>query len=365
MIFSKLLRLALFPPDTQQPPARAPSSEVLNLRILYEGLLPLEALVFYMGIFSPSKREVESIIELVFKAKNILLSNKQSFSQLYNYSKYASSDPISSTVGIRNKLMERDESGIIKYYIQSNFAELAEHLEDSHNASEGPSNIELGEKKLKRVEKDEEYKAMILRLRDDIYYKRNILSKIAAERGEFYREYSDIDPNTVRKTLISISLGGVFFNPARLAAIVSRINLANKDTRVKEWVRKILAPVEELELKTQTKDFYEGKQILLDFIKKAMERKSGEFDDIYEIRSEILKRAYGHDAYDSDMQHILQDKENIEHLEYLNGLLSVVENIRNSKYLVKYSKDIRDKYVVYLLTGQDEDKIKLLAYFNK
>lgn len=362
----------------------------LGQHVLYESFVPIDAVVFMIGTYSPSEKEIGYIIRDVLRAKKEILRNKDAIGAFGNFSKIVNeAGELGRLIMARNSMISTDKSFIMRNYVKRTLCGMAERLREAKNsdaeeadatkseaaatstvsaasAVDGTAGVvgdagnescspELAEP-LADPERDQAYEDMIRRLRRVIYDNGNLGKRLALEKEEFYRKYTAFTDAEVLRTKIAISLGGFALSPLSLPGLIYAVDTQNKEAKVREWVNGMMRAVEGLELKTRTKSFFEMKTVVKDFLEGCLRRRGSEGDDVIGVRSKILLMALGTQEK-IDMENWRQEK-------YIKELIEVVDNMRHGDWIVKYNKEIADDYVTYLLTGQPRDKARLLSHFK-
>lgn len=331
----------------------------LGQYILYEAYFPIDAVVFLIGAYSPTDKELAFVVSRVLRAKSLVLTDKDAIGSFENLSSIVkSTGEVGKLLKVRNDIVAEDESFIIQNYIKKTQADIFSRLETRRNQTKmDPADKGTGESLLDdRLGRDHEYKEMIHRLKYVIYENRNISKALRREKEEFYRRYRSLSKSEILRTKISLSLGGPVISTPSLPGLINGINMPNKEIKVREWVYNIMALVEDLELKTRTKSTFEAKAIIKEFLEDCLRRKNGDYDSVFEMRSKILQLALGTKEK--------MDLENWRQEKYIKDTIGVIENIRSDGWLIKYNKDIAEAYITYLLTGQQDDKNRLLNHFK-
>lgn len=320
----------------------------LMTMILYESLLPIDAIVFEIGISKLSTKQTNRIVDAVLTAKKHILANPRAIAKLFDMSNIQNKDrSISRILGFRHMMMQRDQSSILRRLIR-------EHLLRIHECIREQVGVLHRNRQIFDPKRDAEFRKMILRLREAILENLDIGDMISKEKDEFYRTFRAV--KNVRKGKISLSLGGSILNPKDMLELVSKIDAKDKTKAVREWVDIILEPIEVLQMNGM-KSFVEQKFIVLDFLRECLERKTGMYDSAFEARSQIMKAAKLDDA---QIQNVLLKQEHNS-----RSLLRLVENMREEPWIVRYNRQIKDDYVRYLLTLQKEDKDRIMAHFKE
>ncbi|ORD94106.1 hypothetical protein ECANGB1_1129 [Enterospora canceri] len=345
-LFSKLFTVQL--EESQKSEAHyypiPPIKSAFNTsrELLYESFIPVDAIVFYIGTYHASEGELAKITKNVLEAKKLILEDSK------NIDEFRLFDPnVPGAIGklqkFRSDLIKKDESGILRDLIMKKQSDLDQRRKD-------------GTKLVDDQERDKMYKEMLHRLRLAVINGSNIVKKIEDEKNALYRDYIDVPAVEKYKLLIELSLGGFVVRLQALYTEIRRIEIPKKEAAVRKWINEFMAIVEDLELRTRTKTLMEQKTIIREFLLGCLYRKNTKFDKIFEMRSEIMDLAL------TDFNEYIA--ENIKQEEEIRNMITVVENIRSGRIDIKHNKDITDKYVKYLLNGDDSDKEVLLKEFD-
>lgn len=346
MLFGKIIKSFLYDNldsvkiETKQQNINCSIHNDMVQFLLYESYIPIDAMVFEIGVSNLSNNETEKIIKNVLKAKRILLKDPTEISKFVNFEEPTSGNS-SAILNFRNKIIEKDKSFIYKNIIMENLKEIYNCLSDNMTGS------------IADPGKDKEYREMILRIKEHVVENLNINKKIELERNNFYRNYIDI--SRMKKEKISLNLAGTIFSPKELAKIIYRINIPNKKSVIRKWINNIFKPLEELEY-IKIKSITEQKFVIIDFIKECITQKRGNYDEAIETRNIILKAA-------KLSQQKIEDYLKKQSLEN-KRILKLIENTKDDKWILKFSKQIKEDYINYLLTLQDDKKKTLLNHFN-
>lgn len=317
----------------------------LNLAniILYESFIPIEALAFYIGTVNPSNSALKDVINSILISKKLILKKTEILSKFFNFEEPISEKgKLKSILQFRSNLIKNDLSYIFKEIIKENLNEIKNCLiEESFS------------KKLEDPKLDIKYEEMIYRIKSTIKENLNVNEKIKNERLNFYREFEDV--SKMKKEKISLNLGGNFINPVDLSKIIYRVNLPDKRKVVTRWMNLLLSPIEELSV-IKVKDIVEQKFDLIEYINEVISPKTGKYDDIYELRSNIFKAA----KMDAEEKQLFMQRQ----IKHNLNILKLVENIQSDSWIIRYSKQIKEDYINYLMSNQDVEKVKLLSNFN-
>jgi len=316
--------------------------------ILYESFIPLDALVFEIGTSRPSKRELNHIIDAIIESKKLVLkdvSNIKNFFNLENPENY--SGPLKAPIALRFGLIQKDKSFIFKELIRSNLFSISRCVRERVGIFH-KNEIFFDPRR------DKEYRSMVLRIRDVISENLEVNEILEKEKTEFYRKFQKI--TRVKKSKISLNLGGSILNLKDMSEFVYKIDLKDKSKVVREWVDALMAPIEDLQ-QINIKSFIEQKFSVIEFLKECLDRKTGAYESSFEARDLIIKLAK------------LSEKEKSRFLSRqrteTKKLLKMAENLKIEQWIIKYSKQIKEDYVAFLLSSQEKDKQNLMSHFDK
>lgn len=323
----------------------------LGQYVLYEAYMPIDAIVFLIGAYRPTDRELSYVVDCVLNAKNLMLADRGIVGTFANLSGILrESGEVGRLLKARNDMVAMDESFIIQNYVRRVHADISERIQK--RAREAGAIESQGDD----TDRDREYREMIRRLKYVVYENRNVGKALRAEKEEFYRKYRRVSRDEALTTKISLSLGGAIIQVPSMPRLIAEINIPSKEAKVREWVHSIMGAVEDLELRTKTKSLFEAKAITREFLEDCLRRKNGSYDSVFEVRSKILQLALGTKEK--------MEVENWRQESYIKAMIDTIENIRSGDWLVRYNKDIAEAYIVYLLTGQADDKNRLLNHFK-
>lgn len=344
----------------------------LNQYILYESYMPIDAIAFYIGAYRPSNKVLNILVDNILKAKQEILKNIEyvvAFKNLSNVVK--DSGTIGNLIKYRNNILNTiDKSNIAKKYTQIAVETVAKQL-GIYGVNDNIGNdsnmiiytdiketfpIDNIKRKLYDIQKNDEYKSMIKRLKNIITENKNIYKALKIEKEEFYRNHVTYDTEDILKFKISLSLGGSIIEPFSLPKFIKNVEVDKKDVKIREWIYTIMRPIEDLELKISSKSFIEAKTIVKEFLKNCLTRKNNNLDEVFEARSQILQLS-GNAKHGSELEDSRQET-------YVKNMIKIMENLKNDQWLIKYNKDIVEDYIVYLTTGNMNDRKRLLAHFN-
>ncbi len=208
---------------------------------------------------------------------------------------------------------------------------------------------------IKDFNRDKEYRRMIFRLKSAIEEKKNLSRILKEEKEEFYRNFVKYDKAEIFKAKIEISLGSYIISTSMLGYVFSKINIPDRDLKIREWMYKIMKNVENIELRIGTKSAIEKKFIIKNLLEDCLDKKNEELNELFDLRSNILLKAFNSEEKLKEIN-LKQEK----HIKYL---ISIVENMKNEDWIIKYNKDIVEDFIKYLLTNLKQDKNKLLKHF--
>ena len=314
----------------------------IEKEVLYESYIPIEAIVFYMGAYHTNDGEVNEIVKNVLEAKKLLVADRNMLTYFLNTNEENIENSAKGILKFRNKMVKKDKSVIFKNLIIKKQMNLMERYKEEMNILD--------------PEIDDQYKEMILRLKSDITNGENIVTKIQVEKENFYKNYLNVSDDDKFMLMMELSLGGFIVRLPSLYQNISKINIQKKSEAVRKWIQEFMKIVEDLELRTRNKPLIDQKLIILEFLKGCLYRKDSKFDKIFEMRSEILDLSL--ETFGSYMD------ENVKQEEEIKKMMIMVENIRTGIINIKYSKDITEKYINYLISGMEKDKEKLLKEFE-
>lgn len=304
--------------------------------ILYESYIPLEALVFEIGISKMNKSELKNVVSKVLESKKMILKNPKSISKVFNTSE-KNNEPgeFKELLKFRQNLISTDQSMIFESLIKENLQMILECVET------------LKDKAVLDPKTDQNYMKMANRLYDAIYENVDIQEALRKEKAEFYRNFQVLSHKSKKEAKIAISLGSTVINLKDLLAFSSKLKSKNREILIREWIRLIFDSIETLSIEISSKDFIDQKSEIIKFISDS----TG-----YEVRTMILKAL---EMEDNEIEEFMirQRKEN-------ERITDIVANIREPQWIVKYNKQIREDMVEYLLTLQPEDKKKVLNHFQ-
>lgn len=311
----------------------------LKKEVLFESYISIDAIVFYMGAYHTNSTTVTKIVSHVLEAKDLIVKDKGIIEDFNNLSEEVPKSKARDLIKFRNKLIKNDKSGIFKNLILKKQM----HLKTTE-VGEDPGRNEM-------------YVEMIQRLKNSISNGENVTKKINEEKINFYKDYAVVTSQERQKILMDLSLGGFILRLPSLFTFIQKIEIPKKSVTVKKWIMEFFKIIEDLELRTKTKELIEQKSIIREFLIGCLYRKNHAYDKIFEMRSEIM------DLVLTNFNDYVE--ENIKQEEEIRRMIQVVDNIATGKITVVYSKDIREKFIVYLLTGLDSDKEVLLEEFKQ
>ncbi|KAL6122537.1 hypothetical protein NUSPORA_00386 [Nucleospora cyclopteri] len=325
-----------------------PSSETvydIQKMIPYESYMPIEAIVFYIAAYNPSKSYVNKIIQNVIEAKKSILSNETYLDFYLNIDDNDTENDIKSILKLRNDIIKEDTSNIFRGLLIKNNNKLK-----LKRKSFTGINVDLGENR------DKMYKEMIYRLRKGITDKDNMVQKIGNEKNEFYRDFLPVEDSERYKLALSLSLGSFVIRLPALFDMIQKINIPKKSLAIRRWISELMSIVQELEMQIERKSLVDQKMITKEFLLGCIQRKNSKFDKIFEVRSEIMDLALFNFS-DLIEENIAQEKE-------IKNMIEVADNITTGKIPIKYNRDITEKYIQYLISTNEKDKNKLLNEFD-
>lgn len=347
MLFSKLLYSSLFSPllenSTKPEETNCRISQDIIKVVLYETYIPLEALVFQIGISKMSKGELKTVVGQVLNAKKLVNSRPESVSKFFNISDVNNEQgEFKDLLKFRQNLISSDKSLIFEALLKENLQMILECVDKLKNKSVKDPHI------------DNNYISMVDRLYDAVYDNVNVQDALDKEKNEFYRDFYPVNQRETQLAKIALSLGGTIVNLRDLLNFSNKLKSYKKEGLVREWVRIIFDSVEDLMIKTASKGFIEQKSIVEKFINESVDSESG--NAAYEVRTAILKAL---ELSQNETEEFMARQKN----ENMN-ILKTIGNIKTPQWIVKYNKQIREDMIEYLLTLQPEDKKKILNHFQ-
>ncbi|KAI5169642.1 hypothetical protein PAEPH01_0879 [Pancytospora epiphaga] len=339
----------------------------IKQQILYEYYMNIDSIVFLIGAYNLTKKELDSIIGLVLTAKKLILKDNKTIEQIGNLSSITRGDSeVRELLKRRKSILKGDKSFISVNIIkkaQKNMLERIKGLSeiiklktatDALNTyREGViANISI----TLNPARDHEYKDMMHRLKQIVYENGPIGKQLKHEKEEFYKKYENIEPAKIQNIKISLSLGGFIINPHVFSELVAGLNIVDKEERVRKWVGDMMRAAEELELRIQTKSFIEKKRILKEYLESFFNPKHGNVDNILELRSEIFKTLF---KSEKELGLGIWKQE-----AYIRSMIWVIGNIRKDEWMIRCNKEITEDYTIFLLTEQQEDKKQLFTHFK-
>lgn len=315
--------------------------------ILYESFIPLDAIVFYVGTNYPSKSELNKLIDAILISKKVLLEDATNMAKFFNLeSPVNETGPIKEIIQIRNNIVKKDKSFIFKEIIKNNLFAISKCIRSQIG-------IVHQNKYLIDPKKDEEFKKTVLRLEKYISENQEINELLNKERAEFYHQSKPT--KKALKAKIALSLGGSFINLKDMVELIFRINAADKIKELREWLNIMLEPIEKLQ-NDNIKGFMMQKFNIIDFLNECLDRKTGLYDSVFEIRDNILKAAK---LSDTEKQKFFKRQR-----RKTESLIKIIKNIKKEQVLIKYSRQIKEDYTDFLITGQIQEKDKLMKNFK-
>lgn len=314
----------------------------LGKEILYESFIPIDAIAFYIGGYQWNESDIKSLANKIIEAKNIIIKNKDSLNDFYNLNSFKSTDKkIQNLIAFRQKLIKKDKSNIFQNLILKDQTKLKRKFISSKD------NIDMEKKYLK----------MLLRIRESILNNQNIVKKLNEEKIEFYKDFIQIPANEQYRVMVELSLGGFIIRPSSLLTMIQRLHIPKKEIIVKKWITEFMQIVEQLERKLRHKQLIDQKILIKEFLTGWLYRKNIEYDKVFEKRSEIMDLAL--DSFNDYTDENKYQEEEIKHM------ITVIDNINVGTINIICGKNITDKFIKYLLSGNDDDKKSLLNEFQK
>ncbi|KAI4292309.1 hypothetical protein PAPHI01_1583 [Pancytospora philotis] len=329
----------------------------IALHALYEFMLPIDAILFLAGAYRLSKSEREYIVSMVLQAKASLLKDPSQLELLSNYSTVQRGPAaLSKLLHSRYTILSTDDSAIGLQMLKGAQRRILARLQ-GQDASPAAEQLRKSIAAAPEItNRDAEYRDMIKRLLRLMYEDGPLNRVLEYEKEEFYRIFRDIRPDEVARLRNELSLGSAVVNTTELPQLVASISGRNKEELVRKWVERLMGLVEALELRIRTKPLIEAKRLARRFLQNCLQPGTEEFDTAYALRSELFGLA-GVDDHTAEYKNWQQDR-------HVKAMIGVLENIRETDWLVKYNRDIKDDYNAFLLTGLESDKRKLLQNFG-
>ena len=139
--------------------------------------------------------------------------------------------------------------------------------------------------------------------------------------------------------------------------IVARLSASGKEIKIREWVAGMMRVVEDLHARTSRLPSFERKMCIKEFLEGCLERRSADLDDVFEMRSNMLREAL--------LDEEEQEKENLAQERHIRRLIADVENMKDEPWIVRYDKGMVEDYVLFLLSGgQRIYREKVVRYFE-